>query len=244
MAFAFLPISGSRQGRVRLYADQEGGGHLRHCHPLRIGQPCCACGEAAALVHVAGDLKRWPAMQNFLGRKDSTEGRNRASEEWWGGDFRQQRLKKHSEEKMFLMAKDQGLELLVPVGSSWCRTLRTEAGGRYRASGLGQLRGELEVQTMAREFHVLISGSNRSIEISMVGEQVVLQELGAGGAGGAVLQHACFEHPRWVSLRLAFGSQPQLELCGDKMAVPVAMLGGFSLQVASEQEAPWAICVT
>jgi len=243
MAFAFLPISGSRQGRVRLYAEQEGGGHLRHCHPSRIGQPCCACGEAAALVHVAGDLKRWPAMQNFLGREDSTEGRSRASEQWWGGDFRQQKLKKQSEEKMFLMAKDQGLELLVPVGSSWCRTLRTEAGARYRASGLGQLRGEeLEVQTTAREFRVLISSSNRSLEISMEAQHVVLLELGAGGAGGAVLQHACFER-RWISLRLGFGSQPQLELCGDKMALP-AMLGGFSLQIASEQEAPWAICVT
>lgn len=242
MAFAFLPISGSRQGRVRLYAEQEGGGHLRHCHPSRIGQPCCACGEAAALVHFAGDLKRWPAMQNFLGRED-TEGRSRASEQWWGGDFRQQKLKKQSEEKMFLMAKDQGLELLVPVGSSWCRTLRTEAGARYRASGLGQLRGEeREVQTTAREFRVLISSSNRSLEISMEAQHVVLLELGAGGAGGAVLQHACFER-RWISLRLGFGSQPQLELCGDKMALP-AMLGGFSLQIASEQEAPWAICVT
>jgi hypothetical protein len=108
---------------------------------------------------------------------------------------------------------------------------------------LGQLRGEeLEVQTTAREFRVLISSSNRSLEISMEAQHVVLLELGAGGAGGAVLQHACFER-RWISLRLGFGSQPQLELCGDKMALP-AMHRGFSLQIASEQEAPWAICVT
>eukprot|EP00438_Fugacium_kawagutii_P006693 Skav219105 [mRNA] locus=scaffold1574:221301:235951:- [translate_table: standard] len=237
MAFAFLPIS-SHQSRVRIYAEQEGGEHLRHCHPLRIGQPCCRCGEAAALLHVAGDLKQWPAMRNFLDQ-GRLEHEDVASERWWGGDLRQRTLEDQSAEQMFLMAKAKGLDLVIPLSGSLCRTMRTEAGAA-RDSGLGQLWSkELEVQTTAEEFRLRLTW-NSSLEVTMEAQLLqVLQE-------GTVIQKvACAARPTWISLRfLGFGTRSlQLEVCGDKMDLP-GVAGSYFLQVASLQEALWAICVT
>ena len=238
MAFAFLPIS-SQQSRIRIYAEQEGGQQLRHCHPLRLEQSCCTCGEEAAVVHVAGDLKQWPAMRNFLGH---SEAASVSSERWWGGTVRQQKLKEQSEEQMFLMAKEQGLELLLSLGSSWCRTLRTN-GGAYRASGLGQLQGErLDVQTTADEFRLFLSSSNRSLEIVMHSQQVV-EVLNQHGHQ-LLVQAVCPARDRWIPVSLGFGNYLQLDLCDDQLVLPFTMPGGISLEIASQQAATWAVCVT
>ena len=53
-SFAFVPLTGSRQARVREYAALGAEPRARYCSSQRLGEPCCACGEPAALVHVAG----------------------------------------------------------------------------------------------------------------------------------------------------------------------------------------------
>merc|ERR1712008_662075 len=64
-AWAFLPVSDeeeSKQARVRTFAYHEGSKTDRYCTPRTGSRRCCRCGERASVVHVAGDLKNWPAM--------------------------------------------------------------------------------------------------------------------------------------------------------------------------------------
>ena len=119
-AFAFVPLTGSRQARVREYAALGAEPPARYCFSQRLGDPCCACGEAAALVHIAGDLKRWPAMQellrahwpssDWLGTFGASQllGETTETSKWWGGELRSLELREKSQEHLYLLARPLG----------------------------------------------------------------------------------------------------------------------------------------
>merc|ERR1712129_77857 len=118
-AWAFLPVSDeeeSKQARVRTFAYHEGSKTDRYCTPRTGSRRCCRCGERASVVHVAGDLKNWPAMQNLLRSylppwkvpplADSLVAS--ASRRWWGGSARTERLMQGTEDDAVIIAKDLG----------------------------------------------------------------------------------------------------------------------------------------
>lgn len=87
------------------------------------------CGESAALVHVAGDLKRWPAMRMWL-RSHSPPWETYPAEDalvravsrdWWGGDRRHRSLYSGMEREAYLVAKTLGLN----AEFTNCVTIRT-----------------------------------------------------------------------------------------------------------------------
>lgn len=137
-AWAWIPMTEhsdgkSRQSRIRLYAYHEGRKRTRYCSPARsLGDKCCRCGEAAAIVHVAGDLKSWPAMGNLLRahmppwkEPPPEDALLRASSRtWWGGDARASRMLRHTEAEAYFVAKSLGLNAQFPR----CVTMRTEHG--------------------------------------------------------------------------------------------------------------------
>lgn len=235
MAYAFLPIS-NRQSRVGVYAEQEGGDHLRHCHPLRIGSPCCKCGEVAALLHVAGDLKGWPAMSNLLGH----EGSSLESQRWWGGELRQRKLQEKSEEMLFDMAKGKGLNVLVPLGSSWCRTLHTEAFHLAEYHGNLKQSSEIRVQTTAHEFQLLMVVGTFSLQVALAKPQM---EVRCGSDVFTMdLKDNCFH--QWISMVIVPKKPWQLEVCDMVMDLPeiAISVSDYSLQVTAPSETSWAIC--
>eukprot|EP00434_Breviolum_minutum_P002180 symbB.v1.2.001920.t1/scaffold55.1/size374282/2 len=235
MAYAFLPIS-NRQRRVGVYAEQEGGDHLRHCHPLRIGSPCCKCGEVAALLHVAGDLKGWPAMSNLLGH----EGSSLESQRWWGGELRQRKLQEKSEEMLFDMAKGKGLNVLVPLGSSWCRTLHTDAFHLAEYHGNLKQSSEIRVQTTAHEFQLLMVVGTFSLQVALAKPQM---EVRCGSDVFTMnLKDNCFH--QWISMVIVSKKPWQLEVCDMVMDLPeiAISVSDYSLQMTAPSETSWAIC--
>eukprot|EP00435_Cladocopium_sp_Y103_P068449 s210_g31.t1 len=67
-AWAFLPMTDdlNRHERLRAYSLYEGHKKERYCSADRTHSRCCACGEPVSLLHIAGDMKNWPAMQALL----------------------------------------------------------------------------------------------------------------------------------------------------------------------------------
>mmetsp|Transcript_99125 Transcript_99125/g.314684 ORF Transcript_99125/g.314684 Transcript_99125/m.314684 type:complete len:794 (+) Transcript_99125:465-2846(+) len=216
-AWAFLPISEerqSRQARIRAFAHHEGRRPGRYCTERGVGDRCCACGEPAALLHVAGDMKEWPAMQSFLRsylpgwREPPPEDAlvRSASRSWWGGRARAQRMLSGTEREAYVVAR--GLGLNTAFGR--CATLATEPGGGAGGAGtlafhsveLGPLAlpAALEVETTApRDAHLLLGvGGHSGLELVM----------GSDGGRGAAL--------RWVR------SAPGWAARGDLMSVPSA----------------------
>mmetsp|Transcript_63719 Transcript_63719/g.206934 ORF Transcript_63719/g.206934 Transcript_63719/m.206934 type:complete len:817 (-) Transcript_63719:919-3369(-) len=181
-SWAFVPMSefsdeGTRQSRLRLWAFHEGRKTTRYCSEGRtVGGRCCKCGEAAALVHIAGDIKSWPAMQNFLrahsppwkqGPPDDAYA-TASSQKWWGGDTRVRRMLDHTEREAFLVARTLGLNARFKS----CVTLRTQpytaAAVTYHQLELtGSLPLELHVDTTApRDIYMLIGiGGHSGLEI-------------------------------------------------------------------------------
>jgi len=68
-AWAFNIVRENRRSRLRHLALEEGTAVVRHCTPSWSSaghRQCCRCGERVSLVHVPGDMKRWPFVESLL----------------------------------------------------------------------------------------------------------------------------------------------------------------------------------
>lgn len=133
--WASTPLKGStaqgtRHARIRMSAIHDGMKTQRYCSAGRpSGQKCCKCGAPAALVHVAGDLKSWPSMRQFLyahsppwkeGPVDDGLLKG-ISKKWWGGQKRMQRMFAEMETKAYITARIMGLTAMF----KHCETIQT-----------------------------------------------------------------------------------------------------------------------
>mmetsp|Transcript_8021 Transcript_8021/g.17892 ORF Transcript_8021/g.17892 Transcript_8021/m.17892 type:complete len:786 (+) Transcript_8021:218-2575(+) len=189
--FAFLPISEPRAPRVSMWAQSEGLKKERYCSDTRPSPQCCTCKRRAALVHVAGDMKRWPAMRGFLrahlplwSEKPEDELEKSPSSVWWGGDERTSNLRGKSQSRLHMMAKEAGFNYVFPRGKDTCHTFTTpgiSSNLEFYASKVSvQLPAKLEVETTAeRDIHV-------QIHVEGVGIEIVAEETAHSESGMAV----------------------------------------------------------
>jgi len=199
-SWAYIPISDKRQERIRLYAHHEGLKKTRYCSDTRPGVGdalCCKCGESAALVHMPGDLKRWPAVQNLLlaymppfrERPADDAFAGASSTDWWGGDARAKRIHSQTYQEAILTAKALGL---VAVFDS-CATMNTRprfgstrlSYHKVEISGL-ELPLSLEFETTApSDAFVLIGpGGHSGFELNMgtsTGQATMLRWVRSSG---------------------------------------------------------------
>lgn len=163
------------------------------------------------MVHVAGDLKNWPAMQNLLRSylppwkippvADSLVAS--ASRHWWGGTARTERLLRGTEDDAVIVAKDLGLHATFRR----CCTLATapQSGDRRLSYYPMELQHmllpvKLNVQTTApKDAHVLLGvGGHSGLELIM----------GSDGGHSSSL--------RWVRSSAGWSAR------GDLMSVPTS----------------------
>jgi len=173
-AWAFLPMTEDleRHERLRAYSLYEGRKKERYCSPQRATSRCCMCGERVSLLHIAGDMKNWPAMQALLRAylppfKDMPLNPfdDALSRVWTGGSQRLQKIQSQTTETAVRAAKMMGLQALF----GRCTTLRCQA------SDIGyldyvvvpfeklSLPTKVEVETTAaNDVHVLIGIESHS----------------------------------------------------------------------------------
>lgn len=240
-AWAFLPMTDdlSRHQRLRAYSLHEGHKKERYCSADRTQSRCCACGEPVSLLHIAGDMKNWPAMQALLRAylppfKDPPRFggfEDALSREWTGGEERLQEIQRETTETAVLAAKMMGLQALF----GHCATLKCQAS---RASHLDyvlvplqklSLPVKLEVETTAlSDAHLLLGIESHS------GLELVIN--------GGVEKASCL---RWVRSAPGSATAEAWSIRREIMCIPrdVAMVsdgeGGtwmrFSLFVGSEE---------
>lgn len=230
-AWAYVPMTElssdgeTRQSRLRIWAHHEGRKTTRYCSPDRaVGGKCCICGESAALVHVAGDMKTWPGMQNFLLAhappwREPPELRvllGASSRDWWGGDARSQRMAEGAFQQAYLIAKLRGFN--AQFGR--CVTIRS-APARHEMVNyhLLELRPQLPL-----DLHV---------ETTAVTDAYLL--VGVGGRSGLELAFGANDGET-LSLRVV-RSSPGWAARGGLMSIPIPEImarhrlqteGGFS----------------
>eukprot|EP00933_Yihiella_yeosuensis_P066466 TRINITY_DN7073_c3_g1_i1.p1 TRINITY_DN7073_c3_g1~~TRINITY_DN7073_c3_g1_i1.p1 ORF type:complete len:400 (-),score=41.78 TRINITY_DN7073_c3_g1_i1:46-1245(-) len=180
-AWAFIPISidsESRQTRLRQFAHYEGRKRHRYCSRQYVPSTCCKCGEAASIMHVAGDLKNWPSMQSVLmvylpPWKDPPKMESftsSSSRGWWGSDNRAKRMRDGTEHDALLVAKQQGLiahfdrcTTLVSKGHDNVALVYHHAALKYTRLPL-----TIEVETSANRDAYLMIGINGKSGLEMV----------------------------------------------------------------------------
>ncbi|CAJ1370457.1 unnamed protein product [Effrenium voratum] len=245
-AFAFLPGSEKGPGKVQqlaALAEAAARPEVRHG---------CACGERASLAHVAGDLKAWPAMRRFLaaGRPglEEEEGLPSPSRQWWGGAARSSRLREQSQQQLFLMAKQQGLDYVTQVGASWCHTMWTTPRVYHAARLEVTKEDQLEIETTAARLRVrltpLTPTASAALEVTLRTADLTLDVASDGDAAGRhrLSWSACLER-EWVLTRWRL-SASLVELCGASLHLNASLGFPLGLWVASESEsARWAVCV-
>mmetsp|Transcript_26574 Transcript_26574/g.48082 ORF Transcript_26574/g.48082 Transcript_26574/m.48082 type:complete len:813 (+) Transcript_26574:118-2556(+) len=189
-SWAFIPMSTSedqsRQARLRTYSHYEGKKEKRYCSQQRQKKKCCSCGEPAALLHVAGDMKSWPTMRGLLraylppwkdGPPDEAFARS-DSTSWWGGAERAQRMREGTIRDAIAVAKQQGIQSVF----NNCMTLRTQASDMsfldYASVKLGRLSLPLRIEvetTAVKNANVLIGvGSQQGLELE-IGHDIQVQ---------------------------------------------------------------------
>ncbi|CAJ1447434.1 unnamed protein product, partial [Effrenium voratum] len=183
-SWAFLPLSAveeTKQARLRVYALYEGHKTERYCSPeRRAGERCCRCGEKAAVLHVAGDMKNWPSMQALLRaymppfkELPPNHFADALSKVWTGGDQRLQEILSQTNDEALVAAKALGIQAVF--GS--CATLRCKASPPEQLNYVSvQLRKVfvpclLEVETTAlRDTHLLLGiGAHSGVELVVNG---------------------------------------------------------------------------
>ncbi|CAJ1424861.1 unnamed protein product [Effrenium voratum] len=223
-----------------------GGGAARSAARLRLR------GERASLAHVAGDLKAWPAMRRFLaaGRPglEEEEGLPSPSRQWWGGAARSSRLREQSQQQLFLMAKQQGLDYVTQVGASWCHTMWTTPRVYHAARLEVTKEDQLEIETTAARLRVrltpLTPTASAALEVTLRTADLTLDVASDGDAAGRhrLSWSACLER-EWVLTRWRL-SASLVELCGASLHLNASLGFPLGLWVASESEsARWAVCV-
>lgn len=268
-SFAFVPLTGSRQARVREYAALGAEPRARYCSSQRLGEPCCTCGEPAALVHVAGDLKKWPGLRQLLQTHVgptgdsllSSEGTETPTSRWWSSESRGTELRERSQEHLYKLARQRGLNYVMRRGSALCHTFATrrlQGVPRYHETRLGKLFAPLvlSIDTTSTRFQLRFLEAEWSMEfaVQLATEPVVrLWWQGANGTRAvaeSLRAHACSERSEWISTRWSLSPHgSEIDICDGKTEfiqheVPLReATAPFSLLVGSEAEALWSVCL-
>eukprot|EP00927_Polykrikos_kofoidii_P014212 TRINITY_DN16213_c0_g1_i1.p1 TRINITY_DN16213_c0_g1~~TRINITY_DN16213_c0_g1_i1.p1 ORF type:complete len:775 (-),score=97.02 TRINITY_DN16213_c0_g1_i1:118-2442(-) len=137
--WAFMPLSGSRQERLRTYAYHLG--KKSKCYCAYHGTFCCGNGERAALVHLAGDLKAWPSMHRLLfahqpawSEAPKDELNASLSRAWWGGSARREELLRLRREMVQATSMVYDWNVEFKKGTDLCHTFKgPEANTYYQA---------------------------------------------------------------------------------------------------------------